>query len=270
MIITLIFILIFGYRVDAETNKYEVHFIDTGQSDCILIKGPDKSYLIDTGFEGSYENISNYIKSRGVSKLEEVIITHYHDDHYGSLEKLVKNDLVKKVVLPRHQEKYRELVFSYLNDRDVEVEYINENFVIKNEGINIKALLPKKEDMEIENNNGTVLVGTIDNVKYAFMADVELDREKSLVKEKELINADIVKVPHHGLDTSSAEGLVRVLNPRAVIITCDGRESPSREILNRYENYKTAIFRTDMNGNILVKAKPENKEIEIITSKVIQ
>jgi beta-lactamase superfamily II metal-dependent hydrolase len=269
-LIILLFILIFGCKVNARDSSYEVHFIDTGQSDCILIKGIKRNYLIDTGFAGSYENISAYLNFHCVNKLEKIIITHYHDDHYGGLEKLVQNNLINKVILPRHQPCYRDFIFSYLKDKNIQVEYISENFVIKEDNIDLKVLLPKKEDMFIENNNGAVLYGTIDNVKYAFMSDVEKEREKELVKKKELLNSEIIKVPHHGLDTSSTEVLIKTINPKIAVVTCDGRESPSAEVVKRYETSQIAIFRTDTHGNIVIKANPENKEIEITASKVIK
>lgn len=262
--------MIFGLKVNAQENNYEVHFIDTGQSDCILIKGVEKNYLIDTAFAGSYENISAYLNSHGVNKLEEVIITHYHDDHYGGLEKLVQNNLINKVILPRHQPCYRDFIFSYLKDKNIQVEYISENFVIKDDNIDLKVLLPKKEDIFIENNNGAVLFGSIDNIKYAFMCDVEKEREKELVKKMELLNSEVIKVPHHALDTSSTEALIKAINPKIAVVTCDGRESPSAEIVKRYETAQIAVFRTDMHGNIVIKADPENKEIEITASKVIK
>jgi competence protein ComEC len=268
--ITLLFILLFGPIVNAQENNYDVHFLDTGQSDCILIKGIERNYLIDTGFAGSYENISAYLNAHGVNKLEKVIITHYHDDHYGGLEKLVQNNFVNKIILPRHQPCYRDVIFSYLKDKNVQVEYLSENFVIKDDNIDLKVLLPQKEDMITENNNGAVLFGTIDNVRYAFMSDVEKEREKELVKKKELLNSEIIKVPHHGLDTSSTEVLIKTINPKIAVVTCDGRESPSAEVVKRYETAQIAIFRTDMHGNIVIKANPENKEIEITASKVIK
>jgi competence protein ComEC len=270
LFVTFLFVLIFGCKVNARGNNYEVHFLDTGQSDCILIKGIERNYLIDTGFAGSYENISAYLNSHGVNKLEKIIVTHYHDDHYGGLEKLVQNNFVNKIILPRHQPCYRDFIFSYLKDKKIQVEYLSKNFVIKDDNIDLKVLLPQKEDMITENNNGAVLFGTIDNVKYAFMSDVEKEREKELVKKKELLNSEIIKVPHHGLDTSSTEVLIKTINPKIAVVTSDGRESPNAEVVKRYETAQIAIFRTDMHGNIVIKANPENKEIEITASKVIK
>jgi beta-lactamase superfamily II metal-dependent hydrolase len=91
-----------------------------------------------------------------------------------------------------------------------------------------------------------------------------------LLDNKELYGCDVVKVPHHALYTSSTEEMVEALRPRIAIVSCDGDESPTNEVIERYTNMKTAVFRTDMHGNIVVKAIPGNKEIEIIADKVIQ
>ncbi len=263
-------ILLFGGKVNAQGNNYEVHFINTKQSDCILIKGKDKNYLIDTGFLETSDSVLAYLSSHGVNKLEEVIITHYHDDHYGGLERLVKDVAINKIILPRHQPRYRDFIFSYIKNKNIKVEYITEDFAIKDNSIDLKVLLPKKEDMFIENNNSAVLIGHIDNIKYAFMADVEKGREELLVKSRELLGCDVIKVPHHALDTSSTESLVKTINAKIAVATCDGSESPSAEVIKKYESAKAAIFRTDMHGNIVIKANPENKEIEITATKVVE
>lgn len=268
--VVMLFILFFYGKVNAQGNTCEVHFIDTGQSDCILIKGTNRNYLIDTGLPRTYDKVLAYLNSQGINKLEEVIITHYHDDHFGGLEKLVEDKVVDKIILPRHQAKFRDFTFSYLKNKNIKIECITENFSIKDNNIDLKVLLTKKEDMNIENNNGAVFLGTIDNIKYAFMADVEKEREKELLEERELLNSKIIKVPHHALDTSSTEELVKAINARIAVVTCDGSESPSNDVIARYEATGAAVFRTDMHGNIIVKTNPENKQIEITASKVVK
>lgn len=269
-LVTLLIVLLFGGKVSAKENKYEVHFIDLGQSDCILIKGEEKSYLIDTGLPYTSDVVLKYLDSVGVNKIEDIIITHYHDDHYGGLKDIVREKSVNRVILPRHQPKYREVLFPYLNGKGIRVEYINDSFRVLGDGIDLRPLLSVNEDLEIENNNATALVGTIDGIKYAFMADVEKEREKYILRNKDVLDCQLVKVPHHGLDTSSTEELVKAINPRIAIITCDGAESPNPLIVERYSQLGTAIFRTDMHGNIVVKGYPKDKAVEIITNKVIK
>jgi beta-lactamase superfamily II metal-dependent hydrolase len=132
------------------------------------------------------------------------------------------------------------------------------------------VLLPKKEDKDIENNNSVVLAGFIDGVKYAFMADTEKAREKELIKNKQIANCDVIKVGHHGLDTSTTDELIKVTNPKIAVITCDGGESPNNSVVDKLSENGAAIFRTDMHGNIIIKGHPEDKAVEITTNKMIK
>lgn len=269
-VIIMVFILLSVSKVNAQESSYEVHFMDIGQSDCILIKGIDKNYLIDTGLPRTYAKVLDYLNSQGVNKIDQIIITHYHDDHYGGLERLINDKAVSRVILPRHQPKYRDFIFSYLGNKDIKVEYVTEDFTIKDDHVDLKVLLPEKEDMVIENNNGTVLIGSIDGIKYAFMADVEKEREQVLLKNKDILSSDIIKIPHHALDTSSTDNMIKAVGAKVAVITCDGGESPNDEIAARYLATKAALFRTDINGNIVIKANTKNKSIEINANKVIE
>jgi len=269
MVVALLITLIFSVRIHAEAIKPEVHFIDIGQSDCILIKG-EKNYLIDTGLPRTEDKVIEYLNSQGVDKIEDTIITHFHDDHYGGLPKILSSKDVKRVILPNHQQKYRDYIFSYLIDKNIKIEYINTNYYIKEKNIDLKVMLPEKEDLNIENNNGTVIYGSIDNLKYAFMADVEKEREKIILVNKEILNSDIMKVGHHGLDTSSTEELVEAINPRIAVITCDGDESPNDIVINRFISNKTQILRTDRLGSIITRRGNRNKQVEIVTNRMIE
>ena len=102
------------------------------------------------------------------------------------------------------------------------------------------------------------------------MADAEKEREKIILKNKEILSSDIMKVGHHGLDTSSTVELVKAINPRIAVITCDGDESPNDVVINRFISNKTQILRTDKLGSIMTRRGNRNKQVEIVTSKMIE
>lgn len=268
----IIFILLaFNIKIHASTDSYRVHFMDTGQSDCILLQGPKGNYLVDTGLPYTYQKVLTYLKGQGISCFEGVIITHFHDDHYGGLEKLMEDFKVKNLWLPEHQPLYSNFLFSFLNNtKGVKVNYFNQGFIVRNSQISLYAILPKKEDLEIENNNGIVLIGVIDGIKYAFMADVESKREEEMIKNNEVSICDVIKVPHHGLDTSSTVRLINFVKPRAAVITCNGIDSPNSIVVERYEKCGSAIFRTDTDGNIVLTSPRKDKSIEINCNKMIK
>lgn len=258
--LVLFILIICGKAVGAAEAKWEVHFINTGQSDCILLKGENSTYLIDTGTSYSAKKTLSYLNSLGINEIDKIIITHYHDDHFGGLKHIIENKTVKKVMLPNHQSKYKAYLYSYLKKYPVKIESINKKFKIKEKNINLKSALAKTEDNKIENNNSVVLYGTIDGLRYVFMADAEKEREQELIKNKDFKNFDIMKIGHHGLDTSTSEELLNAINPKLAIITCNGGESPSKIVIERLQSRGIAILRTDKQGTIVTKDSRENKK----------
>lgn len=268
--ITILIILFFGARVNANNGEYSIHFIDVGQEDCILIKGQEKSYLIDTARKESSKKVIEYLNKQGVNKLDTVIVTHYHDDHYGGLNNILQQKLVDRVILPAHQPQVRDELFSYLTGQNIKIGYADEDFEIKDKNIAIKALLTKSEDLEVENNNSIVLTGEIDSIAYLFGSDIEMKREREILISSDLKKCDVLKVPHHGLNTSSTEAFIKALSPRVMVITSDGIESPEKEVMKRYSKLDGIIFRSDLQGHVVIRGNPGNKSIEINCSKVLK
>lgn len=273
-VLLFIFLFCFFHAKAAEISN-EVHFLDTGQSDCILIKEVNKNYLIDTGASETAEKSIKYLNSIGVKNIEDIIITHYHDDHYGGLKKILLSMNVNRVILPKHTNELNKQILDGLKGLNIKIDYIDKDYKIKANDIEIKALLPEKEDKKIENNNSIILEGSISGLKYIFMGDTEARGEKELIKSNNLSRYDVIKIGHHGLDTSTSDAFIKQVKPRVAVITCNGGESPSKEILSRIAKQGTVIFRTDKQGNIMIKRSSINdnsnvKGIEINSHKVIK
>nr|WP_206154877.1 MBL fold metallo-hydrolase [Clostridium muellerianum] len=252
MILCIIVILATG-NVFAKQNKYEVHFLDTGQSDCILIKTDTKNYLIDTGASYYSDKVLKYLDLNGVNKIDTVILTHYHDDHYGGLTKIADSIKVDKVLLPMHNDKMKYDMYKQLSKRGIDVKYIANNYVLKEEKMNLKALTPFKEDKRLENNNSIILQGEIDGVNYLFAGDCEKAEEEYMIKNNRINCCDVLKVPHHGLNTSSTEDFLRITLPKVAIVTSNGVESPENKVLDRIGKMGTLIIRTDLQGDVVIK-----------------
>lgn len=257
--IALVFLFLLKYNVMGK-GSYAVHFLNTGQSDCILIKAEDKNFLIDTGSSLSTSYIISYLKEQKISSLDEVIITHYHSDHYGGLISIVSMINTKKVSLPIYKDIIKDKLYSEVSSRGVPVSFIQKGYEINYMNMHLKAIAPLKND-SILNNNSIVFFGDIDNIKYAFLSDCEAAEEKDIIKSGEASKCYVVKVPHHGLDTSSSKQLLKTLNPKIAVVTCKPPESPVLSILNGYLLIGTSILRTDKQGTIVIEQCKEKVNI---------
>lgn len=271
-VITFIFSIIFLFSISTnilakDTQSSEVHILDTGQSDCILIKGSE-NILIDTGAVGLGSHIINYLKQNNVKNIDYIIITHYHDDHYGSLIDICDRIEVKNVLLPMHKNKNRDILYKELFNKNTKVKFIYRNWELSNEEIKLKAILPIRVDEKIENNNSIVLQGTIEGINYMFMGDAEKEEERTL-KEAEIKPCDILKIGHHGLNTSTSRYLLKLLKPKIALITCDGKESPDNSVIKNLERLNCKIYRTDKQGAIIIKGR-DYKNIEIKTENMLE
>ncbi|MCH5138593.1 MBL fold metallo-hydrolase [Clostridiaceae bacterium UIB06] len=252
VVILLILICVTG-NVSAECYKYEVHFIDVGQSDCILIRGKNKNYLIDTGAAYYTNRILEYLNSNEIKKIDAIILTHYHDDHYDGILKILENKKVRKVLLPMHSNDVKWDLYRKIIDINTKVQFIGLNWKIKSGKINLKVIGPIKEDNKVENNNSIVIQGEIDGVKYLFAGDCEKQEEEDLINGGKLTKCDVLKVPHHGLNTSSSEEFLNILKPKVAVVTCDGIGTPDLKIIKRINEKGSVVLRSDINGNIVIK-----------------
>lgn len=253
IIVVMLIIVCISNTVSAKHDKYEVHFIDTGQSDCILIRGQNKNYLIDTGAAYYTNRILDYLNLNEINKIDSIILTHYHDDHYEGILKIVENKKVRRVFLPMHDNDIKYDLYKKIADKNTKVKFIGSNFKIKHGKINLKAIGPIKEDKKIENNNSVVLQGEIDGIKYLFAGDCEKQEEEDLISSGKLAACDILKVPHHGLNTSSSEEFLNVIKPKVAVVTCIGVGTPDLRIIKRIREKGSIVFRSDINGNTIVK-----------------
>lgn len=258
MFILCILVFISG-TVFAGYDRYEVVFLDTGQSDCILIKAWNKNYLIDTGAEYYSNRILNYLNYNRIGKIDTIILTHYHDDHYGGLINIIKNKKVETVFLPKYESDIKKNLYNSIIKNNVKVKYIGKGYKLKNGKVNLKVIGPLKEHKDIsdnnslENNNSLVLQGTIEGIKYLFAGDCEKQEEIDLIESGELKQCDILKLPHHSLNTSSTEGFINLIKPKIAVVTCNGVETPNLSTLKRLHEKGIIIFRTDIRGNVVVK-----------------
>ncbi len=232
-------------------KSMEVHFIDVGQGDSILIRTRNGDYLMDTGgslMENSFDISKNitlpYLEKLGINRLKAIFITHFHADHCQGLPLLLESLKVDNIVA------------SYIpkaNNYPIIVVEKGDNITLDKK-TNLKIIWPDKTVSSNENNMSMVGLLTYNNSQVLLTGDIEREVEP-LVSEYLNTKIDILKVPHHGSSTSSSEKFLEVLRPDISVISV-GRKNlhnhPSPEVLSRYVDFDSNVYRTDENGLIKI------------------
>ncbi|NFV13114.1 MBL fold metallo-hydrolase [Clostridium sporogenes] len=253
LLLLIVVVSLFYTKALAKDRVPEVHFIDTGQSDCILIRTGKENYLIDTGWEYYSSKILSYLNSNNVDKIDGIILTHYHDDHYGGLNMLLKTAKVKKLYLPKHDGGDKKKVINIIKKHKVKYDWIEDGWEVKGRKLNLKAVAPMNIDSKNENNNSIVLFGKIDGIKYLFLGDCEKKEEMDMICNERIQECDILKVSHHGFKTSNSDKLLDRAKPKIAVVTCDGIYSPDKVVINRLKSKGIKVLTTSNKGNIIIR-----------------
>ncbi|WP_161797125.1 DNA internalization-related competence protein ComEC/Rec2 [Clostridium cylindrosporum] len=223
-------------------NNLKVHFINVGQGDSIFIELPGRgSMLIDTGnankdYIAAKSKVIPYIKKLGYSKIDYLIISHFHDDHSGGVEYIEKNMPINNKISHEGSEN-KDYIGTLKGD------------ILNVSGVNFKILSPsiasKKQD---ENKNSLIIELVYKNFNALFTGDATKD-EMDIIKG----DYDVLKVPHHGSKYSVSEDMFNNTDIETAVITVGNNNfgHPSKECMDSFHKRNIKVFRTDKNGNIV-------------------
>ncbi len=232
-----------------------VTFIDVGQGDSIYIQLPNNkgNIMID-----SYGKNVKFLKSKGVNKLDILILTHADDDHVGTLSELYDNVKVKKTYINYFDE------FTQYNgiNKSKEKHKVKSGQTINISDYKLDVLSPII-DSKNDNDNSIVIYFNF-GIKYLFCGDMEINAEKKLIdKYKNKLDIDVLKVGHHGSKTSSSAEFLQFTSPIYSVISVGLNNKfglPNNEVINRLN--KTIVYTTKDSGNIDFIYKNNNLEIK--------
>lgn len=235
-------------NVDLENDNLNILFLYVGQADSTLIKLKDKVMLIDAGNNEDGVNISNFLKSEGVSKIDYLVGTHADEDHIGGLDDIVNELEIGKIFMPKIGEdaKNYQNVVKAAKKKNLEIENpkIGDKFTINDANCEIMSV--QNEGDYSENNSSIVIQMNYGKTKYLFMGDSEKETENSRKWEK----VDVLKVGHHGSNTSSSESFLEQVRPYYAVIEV-GKNNlyrlPNKYTISRIEKIGAKILRTDTN-----------------------
>ena len=229
------------------TNTPIITFLDLYNGESTLIQYKNEIILIDTG-EGINNEVTSFLKSKDINKIDYLILTHNHSDHNGEAKNIINTFKVTNIVISS----YDNSEFAYYNN----IVKINKDMILKTKYLEFLCLSPSSKNNN-ENNNSLVLYTKIKNISFLFTGDIEKEIEDNIIN----IKVDVLKIAHHGSNTSSSIAFLKKVNPSYAIIM-SGRsnifEFPSDETLNNLKKLNIKTYCTKDNYSIVLKIK-ENK-----------
>lgn len=247
-------------------EKLQIWFLDVGQADSILIQNGDANMLIDAGNNEDGKKLVSYFQSLGIESFQYVIGTHAHEDHIGGMDDIIDNFNIDTFYMPDAITTTAtfESVLDSLEAKNIAFQTPSIDSIFKLGNATIDVLYVGTDDSDL-NNTSIVLKLTYGNTSVLFMGDAE--KEVETIIEKKDISADVLKVGHHGSNTSSSKTFLEKVNPSYAIISVGTGNSyghPSNTTIQNLENQNIQIYRTDENGTIIMTSDGTNITFQTI------
>lgn len=245
----------------SSSGKLTVHYIDVGQADSILVQVNGKNMLIDAGNKADGSKVASYLQKQGVKKLDYVIATHPHEDHIGGMSDVIKKFPIEDFYAPKKTTttKTFENMISALKGKKIKVASAGVQLNL-GDNVTCEMLAPNSESYEEINNYSAVIKLTYGKSKFLFMGDAEKLSEDEILANNYDISADVLKVGHHGSSSSSSPNFLDKVSPKIVIISSGKNNDyghPHKETLSEFKKRNYTIYRTDIDGTIVLTSDGE-------------
>lgn len=253
----------------AQAGTLTVTWLDVGQGDAAVIQCGGQSMLIDGGKPEKSSYIYAWLQQHGLSYLDVIVATHVDADHIGGLSGALNYASVGTAYCPvttGTTETFQSFV-KYLAQRgkQIKVPTAGETFALGGAQVQILGPLHRAED---SNDNSIVLKVSFGATSFLFTGDAERAEEQDLLNAGVNLQSTVLKVGHHGSDTSTSYPFLRAVAPQYAVISVGAGNSyghPTEAVLSRLRDAGVTTFRTDMQGEIT--AVSDGQTINFSTAK---
>ena len=242
----------------SSSSNFTIYYIDVNQGDCSLVVCDGYTMLIDGGSVAESSKIYSFLKNNNISHLDYIVATHAHEDHVGGLSGALNYASVDVAFSPVTE--YQSNAFSdfikYLSKQNVSITVptYKDTFSLGSATVTILGpIMPAEET----NNTSIVLRITYGNTSFLFTGDSQRQEEQDILEEGLALSSSVLKVAHHGSDTSTSYLFLNEIMPKYAVISC-GKDNmyghPHESVLSRLRDAEVEIYRTDLQGTIICKS----------------
>lgn len=243
-------------------EQLTVHFIDVGQADCILLECAGRYMLIDGGNVEDSSLVVSYLEKQGVKDLSLVVCSHAHEDHVGGLPGVLAVYPTAAVWAPTRT--YSSKCFDdfvYYTDQqglDITIPMPGDNFDLAKAQVTVLGPVTSYAET---NNTSLILMVQFGENRFLFTGDMEKEAENDMLEHGAKVKADVLKVGHHGSDTSTGYRFLYEVDPDYAVISVGEGNSyghPHDEPMSRLRDADVTIYRTDEMGTVVATSDGKN------------
>lgn len=237
-------------------GELKLIMFDVGQADCFLFEHNGKIAIVDCGETG--KEVVKYLKERGITRIDYLYGSHPHEDHIGGMYYVITNVEVGKIIIPEVKPGtstanwYIKLMKELKNGKyQVQNSKVGDVYSLGDAEI---AIIGQLSDAKGKTNNySTVMKVSFGEMDIIMTGDAETEVEEVILQSKQDISAEILKLGHHGSDSSTSTEFLDKVNPRYALISCgvgNKYEHPKKSTMDKLEQRNVEVYRTDENGTV--------------------
>lgn len=235
-------------------NQFLIDFIDVGQGDAVLVQCDGHYMLVDGGDSKQSSRIYTILKNRGISYLDVMVASHPDADHIGGLSGALNYAKVGIALSPvsKSETKTFQSFVKYLDAQGVSITVprYGDKFMLGSASVSVLGPVSLSSD---DNNNSIILRIIYGETSFLLTGDAETEEETSVLNSRQTVKSTVLKVAHHGSNSSSGYRFIREVAPQyAVISVGKGNKygHPTENVLSRLRDAEVETYRTDMQGDI--------------------
>lgn len=249
-----------------------VSFIDVGQGDSTLIQSGGENYLVDGGDPEAGPEVVDFLRSRGVEKLDGMVATHPDADHIGGLPDVFDAFEVSTVYLSGEADKGTTTFNTFLRairDEGAQVIEVRAGLKLDWGGTDVAVVAPPSDSegglFSDSNENSVSLLLTFEEARVLLTGDAENQAEEYMSTGRYTGPVTVLKVGHHGSNTSTAPLFLSRFSPEVAVISAGDNSygHPTPQTIRRLETVGAEVFRTDLQGDVISTIKDGRVEVAV-------
>ncbi len=233
-------------------TPFQVHFINVGHGDAILLSCEDHHMLIDAGKKEYGSKVKEFLQKKGVSRLQYIVCTHEHSDHVGGMLDIVDSYSFDKIMAPTAKpykctHEFDDLLASlHKQGKKITVPKAGETFKLGSAQVTVIGPVTTYNDWKRADNHSLVLRVVYGDHSFLFTGDIYGQAESDIMDRVD-VRSEVLKLSHHGAITSSSEEWLDAVKPQFAVIS---NKELSGQVKSRLQNRNIPFYFTGQDGNI--------------------